>query len=51
MVTGGGRGMRAIAAHLRYIGEGGRLDLEDDQGRSIKGAKALREVSVSPRPS
>ena len=31
-VTGGGRGMGAIAAHLRYIPKGGRLPFEDDRG-------------------
>jgi hypothetical protein len=31
-LTGGGRGMGAIAAHLRYISKGGRLQMEDDRG-------------------
>lgn len=31
-VTGGGRGMKGIAAHFRYISKHGRLDIEDDQG-------------------
>lgn len=31
-VTGGGRGMGAIAAHLRYISKSGRLPIEDDRG-------------------
>ena len=31
-VTGGGRGMGAIAAHFRYISKGGRLPFEDDRG-------------------
>jgi len=31
-VTGGGRGMAAIAAHLRYISKNGRLPIEDDRG-------------------
>jgi hypothetical protein len=30
-VTGGGRGMAAIAAHLRYISKNGRLPIEDDR--------------------
>ena len=30
-VTGGGRGMAAIAAHFRYISKNGRLDIEDDR--------------------
>ena len=29
-VTGGGRGMKAIAAHFRYISKNGRLDIEDE---------------------
>ena len=31
-VTGGGRGMKAIAAHFRYISKGGRLPIEDGRG-------------------
>jgi hypothetical protein len=31
-VTGGGRGMAAIVAHLRYISKSGRLPIEDDRG-------------------
>ncbi len=31
-VTGGGRGMKAICAHLRYISKNGRLDIEDERG-------------------
>lgn len=31
-VTGGGRGMGAIAAHFRYISRHGRLPIEDDRG-------------------
>ncbi|MFG6490513.1 relaxase/mobilization nuclease domain-containing protein [Roseateles sp. BYS78W] len=30
-VTGGGRGMGAIAAHFRYISKNGRLAIEDDR--------------------
>ncbi|HEY1129016.1 MAG TPA: conjugal transfer protein TraS, partial [Roseateles sp.] len=30
-VTGGGRGVAAIAAHFRYISKNGRLDIEDDR--------------------
>lgn len=43
-VTGGGRCMRAIAAHLRYISKNGRLDIEDDRGESIVGASAVRDL-------
>ena len=32
-VTGGGRGMKAIAAHFRYISKNGSLDIEDERGQ------------------
>jgi hypothetical protein len=44
-VTGGGRGMRAIAAHLRYIGKNGRLPMEDDQGRVQEGKDAVHDIA------
>jgi hypothetical protein len=44
-VTGGGRGMRAIAAHLRYISKNGRLDLEDELGSVERGRGAVRDVA------
>jgi hypothetical protein len=40
-VTGGGRGLRAIAAHFRYISKNGRLDIEDDRGEVRVGKEAL----------
>lgn len=43
-VTGGGRGMAAIAAHLRYIAKSGRLPMEDDRGVSREGGDAVRDV-------
>lgn len=43
-VTGGGRGMAAIAAHLRYISKNGRLSMEDDRGVVRAGKEALRDV-------
>jgi MobA/VirD2-like, nuclease domain len=43
-VTGGGRGMKAIAAHLRYISKNGRLDIEDERGVAERGKDALREI-------
>jgi hypothetical protein len=43
-VTGGGRGMNAIAAHFRYISKNGRLDVEDDRGHLVQGKEALRDV-------
>ena len=43
-VTGGGRGMRAIAAHFRYISKNGRLDIEDDRGVVERGKDALQGI-------
>lgn len=43
-VTGGGRGMKAIAAHFRYISKNGRLDIEDERGQKMNGKDALREL-------
>jgi len=44
-VTGGGRGMGAIAAHLRYISKTGRLPIEDDRGAVREGRDALRAIT------
>ena len=44
-VTGGGRGMKAIAAHFRYISKNGRLDIEDDRGDTSRGKSALQELA------
>jgi hypothetical protein len=43
-VTGGGRGMVAIAAHLRYISKNGRLPIEDDRGVTERGKEALQAI-------
>lgn len=43
-VTGGGRGMKAIAAHFRYISKQGRLDIEDERGQTTQGRDAVREL-------
>ena len=40
-VTGGGRGMKAIAAHFRYISKNGGLDIEDERGETMRGKDAL----------
>jgi hypothetical protein len=40
-VTGGGRGMQAIAAHFRYISKNGRLDMEDERGETMQGRDAV----------
>ncbi len=44
-VTGGGRGMQAIAAHFRYISKNGRLDMEDERGETIRGRDAVHALS------
>jgi hypothetical protein len=44
-VTGGGRGMKAIAAHLRYISKNGRLEIEDERGETMRGKDALHELA------
>jgi Relaxase/Mobilisation nuclease domain len=44
-VTGGGRGMKAIAAHFRYISKNGRLDIEDERGETMRGRDALPELA------
>jgi hypothetical protein len=43
-VTGGGRGMKAIAAHFRYISKNGRLDIADEKGDVTRGREAVREL-------
>jgi hypothetical protein len=43
-VTGGGRGMGAIAAHFRYIVKAGRLPIEGDRGVVEQGKEALRDL-------
>jgi hypothetical protein len=43
-VTGGGRGMAAIAAHFRYISKNGRLPIEDDRGVVDRGKDALKGI-------
>jgi hypothetical protein len=43
-VTGGGRGMKAIAAHFRYISKNGRFNIEDDRGAVERGKDAVREI-------
>ena len=42
-VTGGGRGVGAVAAHLSYISQHGKLDLETDDGQHVfrEGQKEL----------
>jgi hypothetical protein len=44
-VTGGGRGIQAIAAHFRYISKNGRLDIEDERGETMRGREALHALT------
>lgn len=44
-VTGGGRGMLAIAAHFRYISKNGQLDIENEQGDTVRGKSAMYELT------
>lgn len=44
-VTGGGRGMKAIAAHFRYISQNGRLEIEDQRGETMRGKDTLRDLA------
>ncbi|KQV52878.1 hypothetical protein ASC95_08760 [Pelomonas sp. Root1217] len=43
-ISGGGKGMVAIAAHMRYITQRGRLGFEDDRGTIREGREALRDL-------
>ena len=44
-VTGGGRGLKAIAAHFRYISKNGRLDIEDERGERMRGKDSLHDLA------
>jgi hypothetical protein len=44
-VTGGGRGMKAISAHLRYISKNGRIEIEDERGQVSCGKDAVRDLA------
>jgi hypothetical protein len=44
-VTGGGRGLKAIAAHFRYISKNGRLEIEDQRGETMRGKDSLRDLA------
>jgi len=43
-VTGGGRGMGPIKAHMSYISRCGTLPLEDERGEKIQGTEALSDL-------
>lgn len=44
-VTGGGRGMKAIAAHFRYISKNGRIEIEDQRRETLMGKESLRDLA------
>ena len=44
-VTGGGRGMKAIAAHFRYISKNGRREIEDQRGETMRGKDVLHDLA------
>lgn len=53
-ITGGGKGMKAIQAHMRYIsrlgkdqagGKGQTIELEDENGNVIKGKQGLVDLA------
>jgi hypothetical protein len=44
-VTGGCRGMMAIAAHFRYISKNGRLEIEGQRGETMRGEDGLRDLA------
>ncbi len=50
-VTGGGRGMGAIAAHFRYICKNGQLRMEDDRGVASQGKEAMHDLAEQWRVS
>jgi len=43
-VTGGGRGMRAIRAHLNYISRRGTVPLVDERGERLTGHSSIEEA-------
>ena len=43
-VTGGGRGMTAIAAQFRDISRAGKLEIEDNRGDVRRGMEALHDL-------
>ncbi len=43
-ISGGGKDMRGIKAHMDYISRNGAVELEDEQGRVHLGKEDVREV-------
>ncbi|WP_373424316.1 relaxase/mobilization nuclease domain-containing protein [Variovorax boronicumulans] len=45
-VSGGGRDVGAVEAHLRYIGRHGKLPIETDEGLAQQGRGAAKEITA-----
>lgn len=43
-ISGGGKGLKKVMAHIRYISRKGELILEDQDGEQIKGAEGRKEL-------
>lgn len=43
-ISGGGKGMRQIKAHMDYISRNGLVDLENEDGQLITGREAVRDL-------
>lgn len=46
-ITGGGRGMKAMAVHLKYISREGDVELTDEQGITARGPDEVAELARS----
>lgn len=46
-ITGGGRGMKAMAIHLKYISRDGDVELVDEQGISARGLDEVEDLARS----
>lgn len=46
-ITGGGRGMKAMAVHLKYISRDGDVELTDENGIKARGADEVAELARS----
>lgn len=46
-ITGGGRGMKAMAVHLKYISRDGDVELTDENGIKARGLEEVSELARS----
>lgn len=44
-ISGSGKGMRQVRAHLDYISRNGQLSLQNEQGEVIEGKDAIRDLA------